>query len=128
MAGGNVKIINLTPHTITLIKVDGSKVDVPSSGVVRVMDTATQIGVLDGIKLIKKSFSKVSDDDIKKIKDFLKDKNTIVIVSLQTAMSLKNDNRLSNDDKARIFVISNTIRDSNGRIAGADGIINIPNL
>jgi len=125
---GDVRIINLTPHPITLIKVDGSKVDVPSSGVVRVMDTAKQIGTLDGIKLIKKSFSKVSDDDIKKIKDFLKDKNTIVIVSLQTAMSLRDDDRLSNEEKERIFIISNTVRDSNGRIIGAEGIINIPNL
>ena len=123
-----IKIINLTPHPIKLFKTDGSVVEVPSSGVVRVIDTATQIGTLDGIKLIKKSFSKVSDDDIKKIKDFLKDKDTIVIVSLQTAMSLKDDSRLSNEEKERIFIISNTVRDNNGRIVGADGIINIPNL
>ena len=113
-----MKIANLTPHPITLIKCDGSTVNVEPFGfVLRVSEKSETLGEVYGIRLIKKTFSDIPENDIDKLKE-IASANDIVIVSAFCCKYLRERNIVINN----VFFISNTIRDANGRVVGADAI------
>ena len=120
-----IKIVNLTPHDIKVIKKDGSILEFKSEGSIRVIEEVEVLGEIAGIKVIKKRYSKVSDNEIEKLKEILKDENTIVIVSLLAGRYLRTDERLTEEEKKKIYFLSNTVRDEQGKVIGADAITNI---
>jgi len=122
------KIVNLTPHSITLLDVDNKKIEIISSGSVRVGTTTKEVGTVRNIKVIKKILTEISSEDIGKIKQALSDEDNIVVVSLLAGQRLKDDDRLSDDEKNRVFIIGNTIRDENKKIVGADALTKIKDL
>ncbi|NCB47704.1 hypothetical protein EOM81_11890, partial [bacterium] len=57
-----MKLVNLTPHVLNIISVDGSTVNVPTSGTVaRVSSTAQSVGTVAGIAVTKSVFGDVID-------------------------------------------------------------------
>jgi len=127
-----MKIVNLTPHKIRIIKEEDcerlSVWEYDSLGSIRVREEIEEVGEIEGIRIIRKRFSDVSDKDIRKLKEILRDKNTIIIVSLLAGKYLKTDERLTEEEKRRIFIIGNTVRNDRGEIVGADALTNIMDL
>ena len=114
------KIKNLTPHKIVLIDENRNKIEIPSDGVVRVSEVSEKIGNLNGIKIVKKKFTGISKDVIKKVKEDLEE--GYILVSLLTAKALKESKAFSDEEFKRILFIANTIRDNEGKVIGADAL------
>ena len=54
--------INLTPHTINIIREDGTILAIPSSGTVaRCTQTETVLNIQDGVKTTRQTFGEVVD-------------------------------------------------------------------
>ena len=54
--------INLTPHTINVIKEDGTVLTIPTSGTVaRCTQTETVLDIHDGVKITRQEFGEVVD-------------------------------------------------------------------
>ena len=77
-------LINLTPHTIKLKKLNREIVEIPSHDIVRVSEVVKEVGVLEGIKVIEKTFSDVSEEHIKIIKKYLVNNENLLLVSCVT--------------------------------------------
>ena len=114
------KLKNLTPHTINLVRKDGSKVEIPSSGVIRVTEVTHVIGEIDGVKIISKHLSEIPFEAVKMVEEILKDPEAGVIVSLIAAKALMKEIPQKLHD--RIFIVGNTVRDSEGKVIGADAL------
>ena len=120
------KIKNLTPHDVVLVRKDGSKIEIPSSGVIRVTEVTEVIGNIEGVKVISKHLSEIPFEAVKMVEEILKDPEAGVIVSLITAKALMKEipQKLHN----KIFIIGNTVRDEQGRVVGADALAPISTL
>lgn len=56
-----MKIINLTPHTINIVDLQGEKViDFPSEGIVRVATKSIKIGTFEGVPVFKTEYGEVT--------------------------------------------------------------------
>ena len=100
------KIINLTPHEITLC---GKKL--PSSGVARVATVTRQVAEINGIPVNKVSFGEVNGLPEAK-------KDTIYIVSKIVAEAVKGQR---ND----IYIVDKTIRNEQGQIVGCEALAKV---
>lgn len=57
-----MQLVNLTPHPLTLFRLDGSTVTVsPSGTVARVSQTSDQVGTVNGVALVRSQFGEVID-------------------------------------------------------------------
>ena len=55
-------LVNLTPHTLNIVKQDGTVLDLaPSGKVARVTTTSVVVGEIDGIEIRKTDFGQVVD-------------------------------------------------------------------
>jgi hypothetical protein len=55
-------IVNLTPHTLNIVRQDGTVLDIaPSGKVTRVTTTSVVVGEIDGIEIRKTDFGQVVD-------------------------------------------------------------------
>jgi len=115
-----MKIVNVTPHSVRLIKSDGSAQNLPSEGIVRVSETIKTVSVIEGVSIIKKELTTVSKSDLERIKKEI-DRGNMVLVSLLTAISIKEHNS-EEIDLSKILIIGKTARDGNGRIIGATAL------
>ena len=96
-------IVNLTPHTIVVIR-DSGNVVIPASGqVARVSVSSVQDGDIDGIPVFVSKFGDV--DGLPAPQD-----GTVFLVSTLVAGRVK--------DRDDIFVPNDFVRDSDGRIIG----------
>lgn len=113
LAGG-IKIVNLTPHTITFFaNRDGSLVAVktiPSSGVARAEQTREPMGDIDGIPVARTAYGKVTG---------LPDSQdgTIYIVSVLTAQAAR--------DRKDLYIVDDLVRDNSGQIMGCKALAQI---
>ncbi len=114
------KIVNLTPHDITIVSGEGKNTILKSMGIVRVNESSEVIGEIEGIKVIKKTLSNVQKEAVEKIRNILKDPEAAVIVSSLTARALKEE--LSKEELKRTLIIGNTVRDASGRVIGANAL------
>lgn len=106
-----MKIINLTPHAITIIAEDGTKTEFAPSGVIaRVAQIREQVGTLDGFSLYRNTFGEVVGLPEEKA-------DTVYIVSALVAQAAK--------DRDDLIIVDNTVRDENGRIIGARGFARV---
>ena len=101
-------IINLTPHTITILNEDGTVLkQFPSEGVARATQSQVYAGHLDGIELVRTSFGAPIGLPEPQM-------DTYYIVSLATANAAKYAGRRVDD----LLLTSDPVRDSEGRIIG----------
>ena len=102
------KFVNLTPHTLNIIAADGSTVEVPPSGnVARVSLTSTVVDTINGINVTKPIWG-----DVIGLPDA--QDGTIFIVS-----RMVKDRVCSCAD---VLVPGAPVRDSEGKIIGANGL------
>lgn len=99
-----MKIINLTPHSITFFNEDGTQILVvePSGEVARVSVKTEQIGEFAGIPITQSVYSDIVDLPEP-------EKDTVYIVSSVVAQ------RTNRKD---VFIPNESIRDDKGRIIG----------
>lgn len=118
-----MKVVNLTPHPLNLKLSDGTFIEIPSEGEIRVGQITKEVGTISTekgeIKLIKKELTDIAPEDLEKVKQILQKPDTVVVVSLLTAQKLV---QLLPEYRNRILIVGNTIRDENGRIIGADAL------
>ena len=102
-------IVNLCPHTINFLDVNGNPVDVPASGnLARVTVTTVDTGkTYNGIRVTRTTYGKV--EGLPERKD-----NTIYVVSFQVASRVP--------DREDVFIPSESIRDSDGNIIGCKSL------
>ena len=105
-----MKIINLTPHTITLINGE-TKTELVSEGLARVTTETVQIDTINGIPV-----NTVKMGEVIGLPE--KQPNTILIVSRIVAEAIKNQR----DD---VLIVDKTVRDENGRIIGATALAKV---
>lgn len=101
-----MKIINLTPHTITLIANDMT-VKIKSSGIARCELTTKQVGTVNGFPINQNTYS-----DVTGLLD--PEEGTLYIVSAIVANAVKGKR---ND----CIVVDQTVRNSDGIIIGCRG-------
>lgn len=101
-----MKIINLTPHEITLC---GKKIQ--SSGVARVATTTKQVDQINGIPVNQVSFGQVNGLPEAQ-------KNTIYIVSKIVAEAVKGQR---ND----VYIVDKTVRNEQGQIIGCEALAKV---
>ncbi len=102
------QFINLTPHTLNIIKADGSTIDIqPSGDIARVSSTSTVVATFKGINISQQIFGEVID--LPDTKDGI-----IYIVSRMVKDRVP--------DRADVLVPGAPVRDAEGRIIGANGL------
>lgn len=103
-----VRILNLTPHAVTIVAADGTVArTIPSDGVARVMQTMRPAGLLDGIAIVDTVYGEPIDLPEKRA-------NTFIIVSAVTAQAAKAVGRPTDD----LLFPADFVRDDAGRIIG----------
>ena len=107
-----MRIINLTPHTITFFDGAGNAVLTvePSGQVARCSVTREKIGEINGIPVNKSRFGEVEN-----LPDPQPD--TIFVVSALVAQAIP--------DRPDIFIVDDTVRDEQGRIIGCRALAHI---
>ena len=102
------KIINLTPHAVSIVDENGAvKASFPSNGVARAEQKVVSAGTLNGIELVSMQFGQTDglpapSEDI------------YYIVSLTTANAAKAEGRTTAD----LLLTSMPVRDDSGHIIG----------
>jgi len=108
---GEIELVNLTPHTITVFDNNGNKIlEVKPSGTVARVETETEVvGEVNGIPIVKTKFKEVGNIPEPK-------PDTMYIVSTLVLQAVGNDRPdLIAPDTASP---ESVIRDGNGRILG----------
>jgi hypothetical protein len=108
-----MKIVNLTPHEITIITSEGGKVVLPPSGVVArvgTSDVACESVIFDGIEI---SVKDVRYTDVEGLPD--REAGTVFIVSRLVLDRVKND-------RLDVFAPGELIRDPAGKPVGCRGL------
>ena len=121
-----MKAINLTPHTINLHKEDGTVIEIPSSGTIRLKEK-----VSDPIYpfVVVKSFENpevIYRDEVKVVEITPEDPDTLIIIVSSIALDIVKEIDLPEEIQKftrKIVVAPDTgpnsvIRDENGRIVG----------
>lgn len=104
-----MKLVNLTPHKISVFLPNGEKTEIePSGTVARVQARSVEIGTVEGIPVVRTEFGAV--DGLPEPQP-----NTIFIVSTLVAQALKGKRH---DIVAPDTSPQSAIRDENGRIMG----------
>ena len=99
----NIELINLTPHTITIIK-DDEEIKLESKGLARVNTTTEVVDTVNGIPVNVVKFGSVTGLPSQQ-------KDTMYIVSRIVAEAVK-------DERDDILIVDKTVRDGNGQIIG----------
>jgi len=98
-----VKIINKTPHQITMVFDSGETFIFPKSeNPIRLEEKQEEIGKIHSIPIMKKTFKKSSLPE--------KENETFFIVSLIVAQSFP--------ERQDFLIVNDTIRDNQGKIIG----------
>ena len=107
-----MEYINLTPHQVDIIKMDGTTLSIPSSGVIRAKQELESYRVVDGIKVGRYSYGEPIG-----VPETL-EPDTIYIVS-----KLPLDSCRSHDvDTSNFLIPGELIRDDTGRIIGCESL------
>lgn len=119
MMNKNVKVVNLTPHAITVVREcetsDGGletfAVHEPSGRMARCTSKTVQTGTINGIPITKTVFGDIQlvdgEGNVYPMPEICDD--TIYIVSALVARA---------SDRPDFFIVNETVRDEKGRIVG----------
>ena len=104
-----MKLINLTPHTITFVNSEGNLMRIvePSGSVARVKATTVVTGSIDGIPITETEFGEVEG-----LPDT--EPGSIFIVSAIVAKRVP--------EREDVYVPNESVRDDNGRIIGCKSL------
>jgi DNA polymerase-3 subunit gamma/tau len=106
------EIVNLTPHPLNLRRVDGEVLTVPPSGTVaRVAETREQLGQLAGLSVTRASYGAVENLPAPQA-------GKIYVVSALVLAAVPG--------RPDVFAPGPAIRDSEGKIVGAEGLSATP--
>ena len=110
--GDNMKIVNLTPHSITFFDAAGNAVLTvePSGQIARCSVAREKIGDINGIPVNKSKFGEVENLPEP-------EEGTIYVVSALTAQAVP--------DRPDVFIVDDAVRDEQGRIIGARALAHI---
>lgn len=101
-------IINLTPHSISFFKGDGSTVEVPTSGTIARLTTQTiQTADIDGIPVTETVYGEIEGLPAPV-------KGNVYIVSSLVAQRVP--------DRDDVFIPAESVRDDQGRIIGCKSL------
>jgi len=101
-------IVNLTPHEINVVDVDGKVVSIPPSGrVARVAQTREQRGTIDGLAVTYSTFGDVEGLPAPQA-------GVIYVVSGLVLSAVP--------DRPDVFAPGEAVRDEEGRVIGARGL------
>lgn len=103
------KIINLTPHVVSIIKDGDIVAQFPSEGIARASQQAECVGELEGIELVTMKFGEPEE-----LPDPVEE--TYYVVSIITANAAKAVGRRTDD----LLVTADPVRDADGRIVGCE--------
>ena len=102
------KIVNLTPHTVSICNEDGTIVkSFVSEGIARAKQVAEVVGNLDGVELVSMKFGEPED-----LPDYAE--GIYYVVSIITANAAKAVGRRVDD----LLITADPMRDADGRIIG----------
>lgn len=104
--------INLTPHVVDIIKMDGTTLSIPSSGVIRAKQELESYRIIDGIKIGKYSYGEPIG-----VPEAL-EPDTIYIVSKLVLESC----RSHGIDTTNFLIPGEVVRDDNGRVIGCESL------
>ena len=104
-----MKILNYTPHEITLVGSDGASTTFPSVGIARCNEVKRVVGSAGGYPLYSISYGDLSGLPAQT-------QDTILIVSAIAAQAAKAAGR------ADCYIVADTIRNEKGQIVGAKGL------
>ena len=103
--------VNLTPHDINMYMEDGSIVTLPSEGIARASEEKKHIYSVAGVPVYSVSYGNVSG--VPEEQD-----STYYVVSKIVADALK-------DTRSDILIVTDTVRDEQGRIIGCRGLATV---
>lgn len=103
-----MKILNYTPHAITLINYKGESVEYSSSGIARCEEIKKVIGSAGGYPIYSVEFGNLSG--LPEWED-----NTVIIVSAIAAQAAKAAGRTD------CLIVADTVRNDKGQVVGAKG-------
>lgn len=97
-------IANLTPHVISLHRIDGTVLEIVPSGLARCVESTEVVGDIGGIPIVRKTYGDVSGLPAES-------GDTVYIVSLLVvrACPARHD----------LFCVADTVRGADGKIIGA---------
>ena len=105
-----IKIINLTPHNVNIIKDNGEKIIVEASGIVaRCTQSTKTLGKINDIPITQSTFGEVEGLP-------QEEKNIFFIVSRLVLSACK--------DRHDLLVPNELVRDENGNIIGCRSLAN----
>jgi hypothetical protein len=104
-----MKILNYTPHTISLLDEDGHAAEYASNGVARCKEQKAVIGSAGGYPVYSVTYGELSG--LPDVED-----NTVIIVSALAAQAAKATGR--ND----CYIVADTVRNEAGQVVGAKGL------
>lgn len=103
-----MNLVNCTPHPLTLIRTDGSRLILPKGEIVpRLTQSTVDIGSIDGIRLTETVFGETTN--LPEPQD-----NTVYIVS-RLVLS-------ANPYRQDLAVPNDLVRDENGQIIGCESL------
>jgi hypothetical protein len=102
------KFINLTPHTLNIVKADGSIMDIPPDGkIARVASSSTVVATINDINISQQTFGDVID---------LPDAQDGVVFIVSRMVK----DRVAH--RSDVLVPGAPVRDADGKIVGANGL------
>ena len=104
-----MKILNYTPHTISLLDADGCTTEYASNGVARCKEQKVVIGSAGGYPVYNVTYCELSG--LPDVED-----NTVIVVSALAAQAAKAVGR--ND----CYIVADTVRNDAGQVVGAKGL------
>jgi hypothetical protein len=118
------EIVNLTPHSVTILDENGEPVEIPESGVAaRVMITENLIGRLKGTNIsgdhVFKIYGSIFADNVYNLPNYHKDSNKVYIVSGVVGSTVSASGIRPTDD---LLVPEQLIKDEDGKVIGAKGL------
>ena len=104
----NINVLNLTPHSLNLLGVDGVTVTIHSSGVARVSSTSTVIDTVAGFSVTRTVFG-----DVVGLPDHVD--GVIYVVSTLVLSALAGS-------RTDVYGPGPLLRDAGGNVVGANGL------
>ena len=119
-----VRIANLTPHTLDIKTKYGIIKIKPSGFVLRVSEEIVDLGEKNGIKIIQKRFRNIPYEDIEELKKYLRDYDMIVVSALcrDSLIELYNKGILDLDEVCKLYTIGEVKRDESGKVLYAESL------
>lgn len=105
-----MKIVNLTPHRVNIVKSDNEIISLESEGQVRCAQANKKVGEIDGIPVIQSCYGAVIGLPEPK-------QDTVYIVSSICAQRIYG--------RSDVFVVADTVRDTRGKIIGCRSLAQV---